>query len=131
MRLLFIRHGEAMVKENDSVLTSLGKKQAKELARNLSRLNIVKVFCSNLTRAKQTCEEFTKLKEDLIPDYSEGLNEIYRVVVGGPEKEGTSPEREERDKKRAEDFLEKIKNMKGVGDVRVCEIESIVLEAKK
>ena len=74
---------------------------------------------SELTRAKKTCEELINLTKDLTPIFTEELNEIYRVIVGGPEKEGTSEGREERDRNRAESFYRKIKELNEKGDVAI------------
>lgn len=62
-----------------------------------------KVYSSDLLRAKQTCEEFTS---DYIEDAR--LREVYRVLIGGPIKEGTPKDREKNDKLRANEFLNEI-----------------------
>jgi len=119
MKLLLIRHGEAVVRRDDSVLTPFGLEQAKELAKKLEKLPITKIYCSGLTRAKQTCEELLGLRKDLTMRIDENLNEIYRLIVGGPEKEGTSKGREERDKKRAEEILNNLLNEEDKGLIAV------------
>ena len=114
MKILLIRHGEAEVKGNDSVLTELGKKQSKKLADYLNTLKIDKVISSTLTRAKQTAKYYLKLKLNPNVNYEslEGAKEIYRKIVGGDEKPGTSPNRESEDKKSADKFLEYLKSSK-------------------
>lgn len=112
MRIFLIRHGEAIKKDNDSVLTEKGIKQAKNLAKFIENIKFDKIYTSNLTRAKQTFEELKKIKQAYNSEQLEDLNEIYRVLVGGPIKEGTSPEREVKDKARMESFFNSVKNSK-------------------
>ncbi len=105
MRIFLIRHGEAEVKEKDSILTSKGIKQAKNIAKFLENTNLDLVFCSQLTRAKQTLEEYKKVNQKIKTEFTDELNEIYRVIVGGLPKEGTPIDREEKDKKRTDNFF--------------------------
>ena len=85
--------------ENNTPLTKKGLKQAKAVAQRLKNYEFDEIFCSDLTRAKQTCEEYLKLTNKKA-NYTEDLREVYRVIVGGHEKEGTSEGRKERDRKR-------------------------------
>jgi len=117
MKIFIVRHGEAEKQDNDHVLTNRGLAQAKHIAKILKKYDIQKVFCSELTRAKQTCSEFLKLSK-LNAIYTPELNEIYRVILGGPERIGTNPMREKNDKIRADTFYEKL-----MGE----DVESIVI----
>ncbi len=111
MKLFLIRHGEAKVLENDTPLTEKGMEQAKAVAKRLANYEFDEVFCSDLTRAKQTCEEYLKLSNKEAT-YTEDLREIYRLIVGGPKKEGTSEGREEKDTERANKIFEELSNKK-------------------
>lgn len=112
MKLFLIRHGEAKVMENDAPLTKKGLEQSKAVAQRLKNYEFDEIFCSDLTRAKQTCEEYLKLTNKKA-NYTEDLREIYRVIVGGSEKEGTSEGREERDKKIADQIFNQLSSKKG------------------
>jgi len=92
MKIFLVRHGEANPEREGVPLTEKGILEAKAVAKKLKKYNFEKVYSSNLLRAKQTCEEFTK-------NYLEDsrLREIYRVLIGGPIKEGTSKDREIKD----------------------------------
>lgn len=108
MKLLLIRHGHTEIQDGEARLSREGILQSKKLSESLKKLKIDKVYTSDLERSKKTAEEYTK---NFIEDTR--LREIYRVLVGGPEKEGTSPERETNDKKRADEFFNEILNEKG------------------
>lgn len=112
MKIYLIRHGEAEKREEngreDHFLTENGIKQAKNVAEKLKFLNIDKVYSSDLTRCSQTSDEFSKIsKVHLKTD--EKFREIYRLIIGGPEKPGTSEDREKRDRERAEKVYSEIK----------------------
>ncbi|MFB6246513.1 MAG: histidine phosphatase family protein [Candidatus Pacearchaeota archaeon] len=112
MRLFLVRHGEAEKTEDDVVLSKKGQEQAKNTANLLNNFEVSKVLTSDYTRAKQTAESF----KDLVGmefEIDESLREIYRVVVGGPEKENSSAGREERDAERAESVFSKISAFEG------------------
>jgi len=106
MRIYLIRHGESLPTGEDPGLTKKGITQAEEVAIFLKEIKPDKIITSNLNRAKQTFEEYRKICPKVEFQISESLNEIYRVLVGGPEKVGTSLNREQKDKKRAEDFFD-------------------------
>jgi 2,3-bisphosphoglycerate-dependent phosphoglycerate mutase len=108
MKILLVRHGEAVVQEDDSVLTDLGVKQAEKLAEYLKGLEIDRVVCSSLTRTKQTAEKYLNLNPDVDYEETDDAIEIYRKIIGGAEKPGTSDGREERDKERANKFFERL-----------------------
>ncbi len=112
MRIFLVRHGEAVKLDNDSVLTPKGLKQARNVAEALVKIPIDIVFTSDLTRAKQTLEEYKKLNPSIKTEISQEINEIYRVLVGGPEKEGTPQDREEKDKIRSNNFFARILKLK-------------------
>ncbi|MFH1376996.1 MAG: phosphoglycerate mutase family protein [Candidatus Woesearchaeota archaeon] len=103
MRLFLIRHGHTEIQEGEAKLSEKGVLQSKELAKKLKKLKIDKVYTSDLERAKETAKEYS---ENFVED--KRLREVYRVLVGGPKKEGASPNRELEDKKRADDFLDEI-----------------------
>ena len=106
MKIFLVRHGEAENSENPP-LTKKGVQQSKELAMNLKNLDFERVFCSELLRARQTCDEFIEISGRVV-EYSDELNEIYRVIVGGPKKEDASENREILDKNRADNFYNKL-----------------------
>lgn len=86
----------------------MGFEQAKKTSEKISEERVDLIYCSQLTRAKQTCEEYLKFNPDAEVVYDKNLNEIYRKIIGWPEKEGTSPDREKNDIERIEKFLEKL-----------------------
>lgn len=64
MKLYVIRHGETDMGKNniiateDEPLNENGKKQAIEVGREIRKLNINKIYCSPIQRAKDTLELF-------------------------------------------------------------------------
>lgn len=69
-RIFFLRHGEA----NNDKLTSIGKKQAKKIVKQLDYENIAKIYCSPLDRCKQTADIIAKklnLDVEIINDLKE------------------------------------------------------------
>ncbi len=112
MRIFLIRHGEAEKADKDPSLSEKGILQARNVAGFLKDIKINHSFTSNLARAKQTFEEYRKVDSLSIVEHTEDLNEIYRVIIGGPEKEGTSQGREEKDMIRADKFFERLRSMK-------------------
>lgn len=107
MKLILVRHGDADETVKGTPLTLNGFSQAKTLARELKKQKFDKVYTSNSLRAKQTCEEYTT---DYIED--ERLKEVYRVLIGGPDKENTSENREQIDKERADSIFEELTTSK-------------------
>jgi len=106
-KILFIRHGNSIQTDQDTILSSKGLLQAERLAKKLVSVNISKVYVSNSTRTLQTYEAYQKLK--LVPSVkSDKLKEIYRVIIGGPERLGTPPDREANDRKRADEIINEI-----------------------
>jgi len=103
MKIILVRHGEADSNIEGVPLTKKGLAEAKSVAKELSKYSFEKIYSSNLIRAKQTCEEFTK---EYIED--ERIREIYRVLIGGAVKEGTSKDREILDKKRADESFNEL-----------------------
>lgn len=107
MQIILVRHCETL--ENaDEGLSNQGQKNAKKLAKFLTTLPIDKVYSSDLKRAHQTCEEYTKLKPQTHIVITDSLREIYRAIIGGPPREGTDPKRETSDKERADKFLNQL-----------------------
>lgn len=112
MRIFLVRHGEAVKVNNDSILTKNGIKQAINVANMLKKLPLDIAFTSNLTRAKQTFEEYKKLDPKIKTEVNEELKEIYRVILGGPIKEGTPKDREKNDRLRADNFYKNMIKLK-------------------
>ncbi|MBS3082259.1 histidine phosphatase family protein [Candidatus Pacearchaeota archaeon] len=108
MKIYLIRHGEADSKVEGIPLTKKGLYEAKIVANELLNYNFKKIYFSDLLRAKQTAEIYLELNPDIEIVSDERLREIYRVLIGGPEKMGTSENREINDKKRADEFFEEI-----------------------
>lgn len=103
--IILIRHGEIPAQVENPDLTEKGREQARQLAKKLSQQKIDKCVVSTLKRARQTWEEFDRIKK--IPvEHTQQAIEIYRTIIGGPEREGTRPERVEEDSKRADKFYE-------------------------
>lgn len=115
MRILLIRHANAIKKEKEVILSKKGEKQARLLAKRLVTMDIHKFYVSNYTRAQQTYEAYKHLDTQIPTEITAQLREIYRVIVGGPPRKGTPTEREKKDKKRAEEAWQKIlaENEKG------------------
>lgn len=111
MNLILIRHGDSFQESGDPSLTGVGIAKSKLLANRLSKLPVSKVYVSSLNRAFQTFEEYHKLMSNIPFEKTEDLKEIYRVLVGGAKKEGTSSTREPEDKKRIDSFIKKISSM--------------------
>lgn len=108
MKVFLIRHGEANASIENIPLTEKGFSQAKLVSRELQNYNFDKIYSSNLLRAKQTCMEFTK---EYVED--KRLKEVYRVLIGGPIKEGTRLNREEDDRKNADEIFDELINSEG------------------
>ena len=114
MKLLLIRHGEAEDKEGDIILTERGRNEALCIAEHLSGTHIEKIYVSTLTRAKQTLEPLKKIRKDIPIVESDDIREIYRVLVGGPERDRTPVDREEKDRRRIEQFWDTVCKEEGV-----------------
>lgn len=112
-KIILIRHGETEKRNEDNVLTSKGIKQAQKVAKDLSNIKTEKVFVSGLMRAKQTCQEYSKINSNIKVVDDSRLNEIYRVIVGGSAREGTAKDREEKDKERIESFIKELDKVEG------------------
>jgi len=113
-KILLLRHGEASKKGNDTILTEKGNKEAKALAKKLQTIKINKIYVSDLTRAQETIKHYTQILEKK-PEITttEKLREIYRVIVGGPIREGTAKDREEKDKQRADEIYDELIKQEG------------------
>ncbi|MHA1187357.1 MAG: histidine phosphatase family protein [Candidatus Heimdallarchaeota archaeon] len=86
MKIILIRHGEStankeriMQGHKDYPLTELGIKQAEELANKMMEngFSCQAVYSSDLTRAKQTTEEITRILELPVTKYDERLREMH------------------------------------------------------
>jgi len=113
-KILLLRHGEASKKGDDTILTEKGNKEAKALAKKLQTIKINKIYVSDITRAQETMKHYTNLLEKK-PEITttEKLREIYRVIVGGPKREGTAKDREKKDKQRADEIYKELIKQKG------------------
>ena len=108
MKIYLIRHAEANSKIEGAPLTKRGIEEAKIVANELLNYKIKRIYFSNLLRAKQTAEFYLKLKPKIKNTCEERLSEIYRVLIGGPEKLGASKDRKVEDKKRADEVFKEI-----------------------
>ncbi len=108
MKIYLIRHGEADSKIEGVPLTKKGLDEARIVANELLNYKFKKIYFSDLLRAKQTADIYLELNSDMEAVSDERLREIYRVLIGGPEKIGTSENREINDKKRADEIFEEI-----------------------
>ncbi len=111
MRLFLIRHGNCLGGNSDPALSKAGIQQAKLLAKRLHGLPITRAYVSDLARTCQTFEEYHRLAPGVKFEKTKDLREIYRVLVGGSPKEGTSRTRESDGKKRIESFIKQINSM--------------------
>jgi broad specificity phosphatase PhoE len=110
MRVFLIRHGSVDHEDPEKPLSERGIKQAEELAKELKKYNFKKVYSSDLLRAKQTCEYFTK---DYIED--KRLREIPGTLIGKEREEGVTKEILDRAKRDIENvFQELIKNKEDI-----------------
>jgi len=110
VKLFLVRHGEAVEADPEPALSKKGKQQAKHVAKRLAQLQITKVYVSSAQRTLKTYELYKKLKPDVPVIVSDKLKEVYRTLVGGPERDGASPNREKKDMQRADAILKEILN---------------------
>ena len=99
--IYLVRHGETQANldpawKGEPELTSKGVLQAKALKKYFKQRNL-KIYSSSLKRSIQTARQLTNT-----PIVKSDFNEIYRKLVGGPEKPNTRPNRYEEDSQRAE-----------------------------
>lgn len=123
MNIILIRHGEteANIKTDaPSKLTIKGKKQIDALAKELRNLKLDAVFSSDSERASLTAKEIHKFHKQAKFVETEELQEIYRLIIGGPPKTGTRPNRFEEDLSRAERIWKKMLNWKYKNVAVVC-----------
>jgi broad specificity phosphatase PhoE len=113
MKIFLIRHCESVKTFDDIVLSDFGHQEAEALAFKLSEIPIDKIFVSEHTRALETLEPFKKKNTGVPVIKTADLREIYRVIVGGPIREGTSKDRETNDSERAMRIWEVLKKEKG------------------
>jgi broad specificity phosphatase PhoE len=104
MKIILVRHGDRENLEGDISLNHIGKIQAQLVAKELMKYPISKIYSSDYLRAKETAEIYASLtnKKVILTDK---LREIYRVIIGGPEREGTSDDRIEKDIQRADEIF--------------------------
>jgi len=108
MKIFFIRHGEADPKLEGAPLTEKGIIEADSVAKELLKYDFDKAYYSDLIRAKDTANSYLKLNREIKSIEDSNLREVYRILVGGPIKEGTSQDREKNDKKRADKIFEEL-----------------------
>lgn len=82
MKLIFVRHGEALSNVKNIVggqtefpLTKCGIEQAKKVGKRLKNVKIDVVFCSPLKRAKETAKEIMKYHNNLDVIYDKEIME--------------------------------------------------------
>ena len=76
MEIVFVRHAEKEKLGEDSYLTKKGERQAKHLARKLSKFKKFNEFyCSDLNRSKQTAKIVSK-RIKIKPKIEKSLNEF-------------------------------------------------------
>ncbi|MFA4887117.1 MAG: phosphoglycerate mutase family protein [Candidatus Nanoarchaeia archaeon] len=105
-----MRHGESIEAEPEQILSKKGKQQAKDVAKRLEQLRITKVYVSSAQRTLETYEVYKKMKPHVPVVISDKLREVYRTLIGGPEREGTPPDRKKKDMQRADAILKEIIN---------------------
>ena len=89
--IYFVRHGETDFNkfsisqgQTDTSLNKTGLKQSEDVAEKLKNTHFDVVFCSSLTRARQTCEAIMKYHscpvfyDDRLKEISKGTLETYR-----------------------------------------------------
>ena len=89
--IYFVRHGETDFNkfsisqgQTDTSLNKTGLEQAADVAERLKNTHLDVVFCSSLTRARQTCEAIMKYHncpvfyDDRLKEISKGTLETYR-----------------------------------------------------
>jgi serine/threonine-protein phosphatase PGAM5 len=108
MRLFLIRHGSTELINGELRLSEKGVSQSKRLSNRLKEIKINKIYTSTSIRSRETVEIYTR---NFIED--ERLKEVYRTLIGGPKKEGTSKDRKRIDKKRADEFFNQSLKEKG------------------
>ena len=67
----------------DDVLNETGKKQAEALSEKVKNLGLEKLYCSSLTRARQTAEYIAKNHNDLLIEVMPDLREVYFGTAEG------------------------------------------------
>ena len=97
MLLYLCRHGETDGNVNqivqgagvDMPLNEKGHEQAKELGKVLARLKLPKIYCSKMTRARQTAEDIAKEQTQKVEIISlDGVEEVhYGIAEGHPHDE--------------------------------------------
>ena len=81
MEIIFVRHAEKGELGEDPSLTNKGKKQAKHLAKELSKFKKFGEFCcSDLDRAKQTAKIVSR-KIKVKPKIEKSLNEFKSKIL--------------------------------------------------
>lgn len=122
MKVFLIRHGETFhsIGKGGPDLTPKGKKQIDALAKRFKNASLDCIISSDLERALVTAKEILKYNKGVRFEVSEELREIYRKVIGGPEKEGEDPKRYERDLVRANKLWGEINSYKFERVMLVC-----------
>ncbi|EEB05662.1 phosphoglycerate mutase family protein [Schizosaccharomyces japonicus yFS275] len=92
MRVFLVRHGEtdrnkAKILQGsfDAELNADGKQQAELVAKRLAKLDVDQVFCSTMSRCKQTIAPFVKTRPDVPIEYSDLIRErVFGELEGMP-----------------------------------------------
>ncbi|MBU4502329.1 MAG: histidine phosphatase family protein [Nanoarchaeota archaeon] len=90
MELILVRHGETVENKNNimqghisGTLSEEGIKQAKLVAERLKDINVIKIFTSDLARAKDTAKEIAKFHQDAQFIEDERIRERdYGIMTG-------------------------------------------------
>ncbi len=77
--IFFVRHGDRL--PNGARLTKLGKKQAKEVAREFKKIKneVDVIYCSSMSRAKETAKEIEKVLKKK-PKTVDELSEFNKII---------------------------------------------------
>jgi len=105
MEIIFIRHTEKEETGEDPYLTKKGIKQAKHLAKRLSKESFTKFYCSEMNRAKQTADIISK-EIKLKPKIEISLNEFKNSII--KERENKWDEKEKKHYNQLISFIKKI-----------------------
>jgi len=83
LEIHLVRHAQALnddgVDTHGPELTLLGHRQARRLAKRLSRERYAAIYCSDLTRARQTAEAIARHHADELPTVTRDLREVSSI----------------------------------------------------
>jgi len=89
MKLILVRHGQTEENKNhiwqghlEGTLSKEGREQARKLANRLEKENILRIYCSDLRRTRNTIKPFLE-NHNIEIEYVEGLRERNLGVLEG------------------------------------------------